>query len=665
MEEEYIEIDNIDNTNNNKVKEYNDETNNKNEKTKNKTTTKKVKKKVQITQKSSNQKENNINNDSNKEKGKENEKEEKQIDVIIQDNKSSKKETIEDILNKEITKKKLPPIYIEEKKDIEESKKEDLLIDNSVSTQNMDINKYLRMQISEKTQQIEELSLSQDINKNTLTDILKKLNITIKTNAELLYSGLDILGNEEKKNENKIDKESRMKELNILLENKKKELNISKETNKNFKNKYENMMKEINTSSSLKIEFFQKKIDMMKSSNSDLNKKIHILNYNNHLRGKKLDLNTKKKNNNEIKNYSDIYATLMKEKYNQYVKLNSNKKLIKDIMEQFQYLIKIINNEDKNKVSDENEKNNVKIININIDTNKIKDLKMKEDINNLQKDLSGNEQDIYNRVVDDKTITLGNYNKIKNRPMSIINKNKSIKKIKINIPAISKNSKINKNKKLVNSKSCNDILPKDKSKENIETNEININININNINNDDINFNEINYDNLTNHDYEKITNKREKYYNLDEKLDKSIKDLSIFYENKIKDINTILDINSKKLSNIQQENELLKSKITDMRRILELNIKEQKLLKQNLRYKNNNLIEKIITKNNKIENQKEKEKEKEKFDISEIRKNLEIQSESSKNEYINMLKEKYKVKKRVPYQDNDIHINSNDIDYNL
>ena len=259
-------------------------------------------------------------------------------------------------MNKEITKKKLPPIYIEEKKDIEESKKEDLLIDNSVSTQNMDINKYLRMQISEKTQQIEELSLSQDINKNTLTDILKKLNITIKTNAELLYSGLDILGNEEKKNENKIDKESRMKELNILLENKKKELNISKETNKNFKNKYENMMKEINTSSSLKIEFFQKKIDMMKSSNSDLNKKIHILNYNNHLRGKKLDLNTKKKNNNEIKNYSDIYATLMKEKYNQYVKLNSNKKLIKDIMEQFQYLIKIINNEDKNNVSDENEK---------------------------------------------------------------------------------------------------------------------------------------------------------------------------------------------------------------------------------------------------------------------------------------------------------------------
>ena len=60
-------------------------------------------------------------------------------------------------------------------------------------------------------------------------------------------------------------------------------------------------------------------------------------------------------------------------------------------------------------MSDENEKNNIKIININIDNNKIKDLKMKEDINNLQKDLSGNEQDVCNRVVDDKTITLGNY----------------------------------------------------------------------------------------------------------------------------------------------------------------------------------------------------------------------------------------------------------------
>ena len=526
-------------------------------------------------------------------------------------------------------------------------------MDNSVSTPNMDMNKYLKIQIGEKTKQIEELSLSQDINKKALTDILKKLNITIKTNAELLYSGVDPMGNDNKKNENKKDKEERMKKLNILLEKKMHELNISKETNKSFKIKYENMMKEYTTSSTEKIDYFQKKIEIMKNSNSDLNKKIHILNYNNHLKGKKLDLSTKMKHNNEIKIHSDIYTTLMKEKYNQYAKLNNNKKLIKDIMEQFQYLIKLINNEDKNKTNDENEKNNAKIINpdLPIDINKIKDLKMKEDINILKIDLAGNEEDIYKRIIADETFTLGNYNKIKNRPMSIINKNKTIKKVKISIQAISKNLKENKIKKLVNSKSCNDIVIKDKEKLN-NYDEININ-------NDDMNYNEIKFESMTNHDYEKITNKRQKYYNLDEKLDKSIKDLSIFYENKIKDINTILDINSKKLSNIQQENELLKSKISDLRRILELNIKEQKLIKQNQRYKSINLIEKNI--NNNIENHKEKEK----FDINEIGKNLEIKIKNTKTDYINMLKDKYKVKKKVPHKDDDININSNDIDYEL
>ena len=654
MDNDNIDDNYINSTNNNKSKVYKDEANNVN--TKKKASTKKTKKKGKITEKASHEQESIINNENEKER--DNPEEENKINVILQDNKATKKETIEDILNKETAKKKLPPISIE--KNENEEYKEDVFIDNSVSTPNMNMNKYLKIQIGEKTKQIEELSLSQDINKKALTDILKKLNITIKANAELLYSGADPMGNDNKKNENKKDKEDRMKELNILLEKKKQELNISKETNKSFKTKYENMMKEYTTSSTEKIDYYQKKIEIMKNSNSDLNKKIHILNYNNHLKGKKLDLNTKMKHNNEIKIHSDIYTTLMKEKYNQYAKLNNNKKLIKDIMEQFQYLIKIINNEDKddkNKTNDENEKNNVKIINpdLYIDINKIKDLKMKEDINILKIDLIGNEEDIYKRIVGDETLTLGNYNKIKNRPMSIINKNKAIKKVKISIQAISKNFKENKIKKLVNSKSCNDIAVKDKEKLN-NYNEVNLNLNINN---EDMIFNEIKYESMTNHDYEKITNKRQKYYNLDEKLDKSIKDLSIFYENKIKDINAILDINSKKLSNIQQENELLKSKIADLRRILELNIKEQKLIKQNQRYKNINLIENNI--NNDFENHKEKEK----FDINEIGKNLEIKIKNTKSDYINMLKDKYKVKKKVLHKDDDIDINSNDIDYDL
>ena len=522
-------------------------------------------------------------------------------------------------MNKAAVKKNLPPIIMEN--NILDNNKDDNFIDNSVSTTNMNINKYLKMQIDEKMKKIEDLSISQDINKKTLTELLQKLNIIIKSNAELLYSGVDP-NNEKKENDNKKDKEKRIKELNLILENKKRELNQSKETNKNFKNKYENMMKEDTTSSLSKIDDFQKKINNIKNNNIELNKKINLLNYNNHLKGKQLDLKSKNRDKKEIKIYSDEYATIMKEKYSQFAKLNANKKLIKDIVEQFQYLIKLLNNEDNKKEKEkENEKNserNCFIKGIN--------LKMKEDINNLREDLSGNEDNIYNRIITDKTIILGNYNKINNKQMPIINKNKSIKKLKIGKSLLKNiNENENKSKRLIKSQSCNDILVKDK-------------LNINVIN---INYNEINYDTFSNSHYEKIVNQRQKYYNLDERLDKSIKDLSLFYENKIKDINTILDLNSKKLSNIQQENELLKSKITDLRRILELNIKEQRLLKQNLRYKNNNLSDKNIDKQKDIENKKEK------LEIDDIEKNIETKNKISKEDYIDMLKEKYKVKNKV------------------
>ena len=267
----------------------------------------------------------------------------------------------------------------------------------------------------------------------------------------------------------------------------------------------------------------------------------------------------------------------------------------------------------------------------------------------MKEDLSGNEENIYNKIITDKTLILGNYI-LKNRPLSTINKNKSLRKIKMQVSNISKNRNKKNNiiiQKLSNSKSCNDVINIDK-----------INININNrdiINNsDEINYNEINYDNLTNYEYEKIIAKKKKYNTLDERLDKSIKDLSLFYGHKIKDINLLLDENSKKLSNIQQQNELLKSKITDLKRIYELNIKEQKLLKENFRYKNNNLNN---INNNILDNKKEK------FEINDIGKDIEYKNKLKKEEYIDKLKEKYNVKNKV-YRD-EVSINAYDFEYDF
>ena len=635
------EINNLDNNNINKIKEYNDESQ---INTRNKNISSKTNKKSKLSKSTKNAKQSIIINNND------NQEEEKKTNIILQDNSNNKKETIEDILNKTLTKKKLDPINIEKNNNEENinSNKNNMLIDNSISTPNLNINKYLKLQINEKMQKIEELSLSQDNNKKILTELLQKLNITIKSNADLLFSG-DELNKE--KNDNKKDRENRMKELNMLLENKKKELKLSKDLNKNIKNKYENMMKDYTTPSTTKIDNFQKMINNMKDNNYSLNKKIKLVNYKNHLKGKKLDLDSKIKDNNEIKIYSDEYTTLMKEKYNQFVKLNTNKKLIKDAVAQFQYLIKMINQDEKNKNKEENE-DEKKNCEQNF-TKRLKELKIEEDFNNLKKDLSGNEENIYNRIITDNSIILGKYNSIKKKQLSIINRNKSIKKIKVKLSNLSKNlnniNNINNkiNKKLINSKSCNDITIKDK----IDNNDININ-------NDDINYNDINFDSLTNNEYEKILAKRQKYYNLDEKLDKSIKDLSIFYGHRIKDMNYMLDENSKKLSNIQQQNELLKSKITDLKRILELNIKEQKLLKENLRYKNNNLNRK--NNNININRNKSLNNKKEKFEITDIGQDIEYKNKIMKEDYINRLKEKYNVKNKV-FKD-EISINQNDFD---
>ena len=578
--------------------------------------------------------------------------ENKKLNYIIQGNNNSKKETIEDLLNKTLTKKKLDPIQKKANYDsninlnnTEEIIKDNNLIDNYLSTPNLDIIKYLKDQIHEKMEKISELSLSQDTNKKTLTELLQKLNHAIRNNAELLYSGEGILGySNVNENENKIDKKAKIGELRLLLENKKKELVQSKEKNENYKNKYNNLIKDYKISSNSKMDIFHKQINTMKNNNLLLNKKIKILNTKTHLEGKKLDLNSKIKNNNEIKKFSDEYTTLMKEKYKHYMKLNNNKKLIKDALEQFQYLMKMINREENEK---KNDKEKDKIL------EKIKNLKLEEEINNLKEDLSGNEETIYNRVISDKAIILEKYKKI-NKSSSIImsnNKNynnkKSINKLRIKLISKDKNvNENNKNKKILNSKSCDDFIAKEK-----------IYNNINNINDEDIN---INYETMTNSDYDKIKEKNQKYFNLDERLDKSIKELSLFYERKIKEINSVLDINSKQLSNIQQENELLKSKIADLGKILESNKKEKKQIitnfeninSSNNKNLNGNEMNEFDIKNQKLENYENGSNINSKKGEIKI-KNIKLKE---REKYIEKIKAKYKVK-RSPISEDNININ--------
>ena len=443
----------------------------------------------------------------------------------------------------------------------------------------------LKQKISEKNEKIKELSLSQEINKKSLTELLKKVSETIESNADILYSKKE----SQKKDLNEKE-EIQILKLKQILEKKQKEYIIIKEINKKYKNKYESIIKDLNLSSIDLIENYHRRINALKENNNLLSKEINILTHKNNV-DKKKGFNQKSKINIDIKKYSDEYISLMKEKYKQNNLLKNNKKLIKDVINQFQNLIQIINEKNIN-----NEENN-------------------KEINNLKEDLSGDEENIYNKILADKTIILNNYSKTRvksNNNILYINKNNSSKNIKL--APISRTKNIHEiNKNLRNSKSCNNIANQ------------NIDININ-----DIDFNKVEYEEITNNDFAKITDKKQKYLNLAEKLDKSINDIMNNFDSKIKKINILLDLNSKKLSNIQQENELLQSKIADMRRIIELKKKENKIINENInKYNFEKQYENIIKKLNiaKMENT-----------------DIEKEKNNERDNYINMIKKRYKYK---------------------
>ena len=314
-----------------------------------KTTSKKVKKNAKQLIKLSNKKDK-LESEKNNENIKSNEKKE----IIIQ--KEGEETNVKN--NKSETRFKNKEIRIDSSKNIE-----------------------LKLQIKEKIEKIKELSLSQKINKKSLTDLLKKVSLTIESNADILYSEYS---------NNCEDKDIKIKKLEEILERRKIENNKLRETNRKYKIKYENIMKDMNISSVDKLENLHKRINALKENNSILSKEISLINHKNNV-DKMISLNPKYRVS-DIKKYSDEYITLTKEKYKHYKILKDSKILIKDVIQKFQNLIQIINEKKE----------------------EIKNLDLDKEISKLKEDLSGGEENIYNKIILDKTIILENYYKKNN-----------------------------------------------------------------------------------------------------------------------------------------------------------------------------------------------------------------------------------------------------------
>ena len=321
----------------------------------------------------------------------------------------------------------------------------------------------------------------------------------------------------------------------------------------------------MNISSLEKFDNLHKRINALKENNSILSKEISLINHKFNI-AKMGNFNPKYKVS-DIDKYSDEYVILTKEKYKQHNLLKENKILIKDVVQKFQNLLQIIN-----------EKKDA-----------IKNLDLDKEINNLKEDLSGDEENIYNKIILNKTIILENYYQ-----KNYIKENNSSNNLKLLMPTRNKKLLV-KNKFMLHSKSSlgspilrkkldNNFTKNTKSKKEMELN--------------DYDLNSIDYNVISNNDFINLSSKKQKYLNLTEKLDKTISDISLFYENRTKEISTLTEMNSKKLSNIQQENELLKSEIADMKRILELNQKKHKLVNINNRINFNKKYEDSIRKLN-------------------------------------------------------------------
>ena len=73
--------------------------------------------------------------------------------------------------------------------------------------------------------------------------------------------------------------------------------------------------------------------------------------------------------------------------------------------------------------------------------------------------------------------------------------------------------------------------------------------------------------------------KKEKYFDVNNKLERSIKEVKKMYERKVKDSSINLDENMKKLNLLLQENDLLQKEIDDLKKIQQLNEDEEKMNK--------------------------------------------------------------------------------------
>ena len=505
---------------------------------------------------------------------------------------------LEEKLNQPLTKKKLPPIVkkvndpnnnenneIEDDLGQEEEVKEDEKIEenkeNKEKAETVELSigtpyfyniTGLNTDLDEKNKKINEENSYQEKYKITLKDLLNNLNEVLAKNVELLYS--------EEEEETKKQKQENLIYLQNVLYSYEERVKDSIEKNKRYKEQYESLLKK---DSNIKIENakeYEALIEEKKINNNNLNKEIIKLKSESFVEKHKF-----KANNFKVYSSADELQKLSQKKAECISKIVKSKKSISTYQKELANLEASLENKKK-------EKNYF-------------NAKVEEDLNRLKEDLTGNEDEILERIENDKTFIL----------------RKLILQEKVNSVFKPQSPKLNDQKRLLIKKSLEPINRKairydvsstyNSRRYNIVSkvkSPIKAKVNTRgDIFEDDLS--NIEYDKLTEYEYRELENKLEQGADVIKRLDKSIAEAQKMYSRKLKDIKATLDENSKKLSTRKKENDLLKSGIDDLMKIYELTEKEAKINNSNLN--SNNLYNSTKDKNNNNNDEKELESHKE------------------------------------------------------
>ncbi len=553
-----------------------------------KKTEKSSKKKKTIKNKSTkevNQNNNNNENNQNNAGGAE-------ISVVEQKENADDIKNLEDKLNQPLSKKYLPPIQknnneidneneqqdIKEEEKIEEKVEVKQKVEMSIGTPHFYDVKGLKNVLEEKNKKINQENNEQEKYKLSLNNLLNDLNKILSENIELLYN--------DEEDENKKKKQEKINYLQNVLYTYQMQSKDTKEKNKSYKQHYEILLKrDENTQKESLIEY-EALIEEKKNDNNILNKKIIELKTKSRKDNIELKAFSGNVKNQNINNLTNELKTLHIKKAEYFSKLNKNKKTLVICQKELNNL--------KEKY-DENKKNN-----------KYFNARIEEEINRLNDDLTGTEEEIYNKVENDKTFIqkkiahqekVNSLFKLSGDPKKLkLRKGNSLEPLARKAIRYDVRSGYNTRRMNIVAKNKNPIeiaYEKNKTKENVNSNK-------NILEEDDLS--NINYNTLTDYEYRELLIKKEHYNDVTIKLEKSIKEAQKMYIRRIKEIKITLDDNSKKLSTRKQENELLKCEIADLNKILALTEEEAKI-------NNNNYNNKNITNNTKMKNNNLDEKE--------------------------------------------------------